>query len=76
MGARAFVPQPGRYPGIGGPQIRSLLRFYHYKLHNTVQGSFWGDGSQEAGSNTAIKSFWRRKFVEIWPFLLDAIYRP
>ena len=28
-----------------------------------------GDGSQQAGSNTAIKSFWRWTVAEIWPFL-------
>ena len=26
--------------------------------------STWGDGSQQAGSNTAIESFWRCHFVE------------
>ena len=38
-------------------------------IDKTVRSSPWCDGSQQAGSNTAVESFWRWKFVEIWPFL-------
>ena len=40
-------------------------------IDKTVQGSAWGDALQQADSDAAIESFWRWKFVEIWPFLLS-----
>ena len=40
-------------------------------MDKTVRSSRWGDGSQLAGSNTAIESFWRCIFVEVLPFLLS-----
>ena len=46
--------------------------FFHFGglfMDNTVRGSPWGHGSQWAGLNTAIESFWRCTFAEIWPFV-------
>ena len=64
-GARAFVPQPGRCPGTGG----TFFDFGSFFIRKMVRSSRWGDGSQQAGSNTAIESFWRCILVEIWLFL-------
>ena len=57
--------------GPGG----GLFKFGNLFMHKTVLGSAAGDGPQQAGLNTAIESFWRCILVELWPFLLDAIYR-
>ena len=38
-------------------------------MDKTVRSSPWGDGSQWAGPNTAIESFWRCILVEMWLFL-------
>ena len=72
MGGRALVPQSGRYPGARS----TFFDFGGLIIGDMVQGSPWGYGAQQAGSNTAIESFCRCQFAEIWPFLLDAIYRP
>ena len=42
-------------------------------MYEMVQVSPWGDALQQAGSSTALESFWRWKFVEIRLFSLDAI---
>ena len=34
-----------------------------------VRGSLWGGELHWAGYNTAVGSFWRCEFVEIWVFL-------
>ena len=65
--ARVFVSRPGDIPGPGG----TFFDFGRLFISKTALVSPWGDGSQQAGSNTAIESFWRWKFVEIWPFLLS-----
>ena len=38
-------------------------------IDQTALGSRSCNGPQRAGSNTAIESFWRCIFAEIWPFL-------
>ena len=43
--------------------------FGGFAIKKTVRSSASRDGSPWAGSNTAIESFWRCIFVEIWPFL-------
>ena len=51
---------------------RSAPPFLHFGglvIDKTARGSPSGDGSRQAGSNTAIESFWRCIFVEIRPFL-------
>ena len=47
----------------------SFFEFGSFFIDQMVWGSRSCDGSQPAGSNTAIESFWRRIFAEIWPFL-------
>ena len=44
--------------------------------YKTTKGSPWADALQQAVSDAAIESFWRCKFVTIWPFLRYANYRP
>ena len=71
-GPEPSYPNQGDIPGPGG----TFFDFGRLFIDKTVRSSRWGDGSQQAGSNTAIESFWRCKFVEIWPFLWYAIYLP
>ena len=52
-------------PGPGG----SFFDFGSLFMNKTVRSSPSGDGSQQAGSNAAIESFWRCIFVELLPFL-------
>ena len=68
MGARALALRSGRYPGAGG-----IFDFEGLTIDKTVQGNPWVDGSQQAGSNTAIESFRRWKLVDIAVFVVRNI---
>ena len=61
-----------RKPSAGG----YLFYFGALFIEKTARSSRSSDGPSWAASNTAIESFWRWIFVKIWPFLLDAMYRP
>ena len=54
------------HKGPGSPQGPKGAHKESPQRDKTVQGSPWGDALQQAGSDAAIESFWRCKFVEIW----------
>ena len=68
-------PGPGTswvdsFPNGVGPE--AFLTIGGLFVDETALGSLWGDGSQQAGLNTSIESFWRCICVEIFVFLLSS----
>ena len=58
-------PDQGDIPGTGGTFFDSGGLF----IDKLARSSAACDRSQQAASNTAIESFWRCIFDEIWSFL-------
>ena len=50
---------------VAGGSGGSFFDFGGLFIDKTVRSNPQGDGSQQAGSNAAIESFWRCKFVKI-----------
>ena len=62
---RALAVHSSRKSWYQGDRFLILAAFF---IDKTVRGCRSCDGSRQAGSSTAIESFWRCIFVELWVF--------